>query len=1185
MATQFTSILKLALPTQGELSGSWGTVVNENITTMIEQAIAGLATINTWSSNSHTLTIASGLTSESRCAMLSLTDTNTQLSAAGTVVCPALSKTYIVKNGAGQIVTVKTASGSGIAIPSGKTMLLFCDGTNVVEAVDHVVTMSAGTLTITGLTTFASIKGVDSTTVTGILDEDNMASNSATKLVTQQSVKAYVDSQVGTVDTLAEILANGNTTGGANIVASTDDKVQFRDSAIYINSSADGQLDIVADTEIQIAATTVDINGAINASGEIIAASLDISGNIDVDGTTNLDVVDIDGATQIDATVSVGVDDTGYDVKFFGATSGKSLLWDESADSLIVTGTTTMTGNSTVSGTLGVTGVLTGTSLDISGDIDVDGTTNLDIVDIDGAVDMASTLAVDTRVGIGVAAHASAALNITTTDQHIRFNNGSELGIIDLDSDGELNIWAHGDGEVINLKTGSGTGNNILSIAGSASTFSGTVTANAGVVVDTMTIDGSTIASTGSLGLDIGGNLTIDVDGTTITLADGGANWGQMFNSAQNFFFKNPTADKDIIFQGIDGSSPITALTLDMSAAGVATFNSNIIAGGTIQADGNISTASDSGALRTGAGHDLKITYDGTNGEIDVNSGDLTLDVAGSIVLDAVGHISTPTAGTSNVKLGVNAGNSIASGGNYNTVVGDEAGTAITTGDYNTALGFDAGKAVDTGFQNTFIGSLAGSAMNTGNLNTAVGIAALTADTKGQNSTAIGRRALATQNFTSATDSYNTAVGALAGEAVTTGINNTLIGGLAGDALQDADHNVAVGAYALTTDTLGSNSVAIGRQALQTQNFTSATSAFNTAVGDQAGLSVTTGVQNTLVGANAGDALTDADSNVAVGYGSLSSDTKGSRTVAIGRNALITQNFTSATSSNSTAVGYEAGRNTTTGINNCFFGSNAGYAITDADDNVAIGRSALATDVLGSKSVAVGNFALQNQKNVDGSGNPVAADMHNVAVGYHAGNDITTGTGNCFVGSLAGDTVTTGIDNVIVGQNSDGVSYLTKGNGLGKDLTVSGGYTTLGFGSDDIRAAHGNVTWATVSDQRYKKDIVDSTAGLSFINALQPRTFKYKNLGELPETFSAYEADSTEVFKNSNTNHGFIAQEVKAAIDADSSIKDGFRLWDDREDGSQEVAEAALIPVLTKAIQELSAQVEALTARIETLEG
>ena len=156
---------------------------------------------------------------------------------------------------------------------------------------------------------------------------------------------------------------------------------------------------------------------------------------------------------------------------------------------------------------------------------------------------------------------------------------------------------------------------------------------------------------------------------------------------------------------------------------------------------------------------------------------------------------------------------------------------------------------------------------------------------------------------------------------------------------------------------------------------------------------------------------------------------------------------------------------------------------------------------------------------------------------------------------------------------------------MGFSISCAAGYTTLGVGANDIRAAHGNVTWATVSDERYKKDIVDSTAGLSFINALKPRTFKYKNLGELPETFNAYEADSTDVFKNSKTNHGFIAQEVKAVIDADSSIKDGFRLWDDRPDGSQEVAEAALIPILVKAIQEQNALIEALTARVATLEG
>ena len=81
-----------------------------------------------------------------------------------------------------------------------------------------------------------------------------------------------------------------------------------------------------------------------------------------------------------------------------------------------------------------------------------------------------------TRVGIGVAAHSSAALNITTTDQHIRFNNGSELGIIDLDSDGELNIWAHGDGEVINLRTGSGAGSDIVKISPTGIDVTGNVT-------------------------------------------------------------------------------------------------------------------------------------------------------------------------------------------------------------------------------------------------------------------------------------------------------------------------------------------------------------------------------------------------------------------------------------------------------------------------------------------------------------------------------------------------------------------------------------------------------------------------------------------------------------------------------------------------------------------------------------
>ena len=90
----------------------------------------------------------------------------------------------------------------------------------------------------------------------------------------------------------------------------------------------------------------------ITLTGELDAGSLDISGDADIDGTTNLDAVDIDGNVQLDGTLTVGVDDTGKDVKFFGATSGKYMEWDESADQLDVTGSLDVTGNTSMVGTL-----------------------------------------------------------------------------------------------------------------------------------------------------------------------------------------------------------------------------------------------------------------------------------------------------------------------------------------------------------------------------------------------------------------------------------------------------------------------------------------------------------------------------------------------------------------------------------------------------------------------------------------------------------------------------------------------------------------------------------------------------------------------------------------------------------------------------------------------------------------
>ena len=144
------------------------------------------------------------------------------------------------------------------------------------------------------------------------------------------------------------------------------------------------------------------------------------------------------------------------------------------------------------------------------------------------------------------------------------------------------------------------------------------VTANAGVVVDNITIDGNEIdVGSGDLTLDVAGNLLLNADGGGIYFQDASLLVGSFINSSSNFVISNEIADKDIILRGIDGSTTIDALTLDMSAAGAATFNSEIRA--------------------TSATINSKISiYTDSNGaEIDNNTGNFTIDTPGEIHLDS----------------------------------------------------------------------------------------------------------------------------------------------------------------------------------------------------------------------------------------------------------------------------------------------------------------------------------------------------------------------------------------------------------------------------------------------------------------------------------------------------------------------------------------------------------------------
>jgi hypothetical protein len=415
MATQYTSILKLALPTQGELSGTWGDVVNDNITSMVEEAIAGRSVINSWAANSHTLTTADGLTSESRAAMLEFTDTGTALSGAATVICPTATKIYVCKNGAGQTVTVKTAAGTGVAIPNGETMFVFCDGTNVVQAVTSLTTLKVGT-------------GIQ---VSTILDEDNMASDSATALATQQSIKAYVDAQI----TAQDLDFAGDTgTGAVDLDSQT---FTVAGTANEIETSASGQT-ITIGLPTAIVVTTITTT---NVQATNIKAN---------DGTAAITIADSTGQVTVTDAVLTTADINGGTAD--NVTIGGSTAAAGSFTTLGASGTTTLSGALALTGNLDInTNKFNVTAVDgntlIAGTLGVTGNVDLNGGTIDGTVIGGSTAAAITGTTITGTSFVSSGDMTFGDDDKAIFGAGSDLQIY---HDGS-NSWINevGTGQLI----------------------------------------------------------------------------------------------------------------------------------------------------------------------------------------------------------------------------------------------------------------------------------------------------------------------------------------------------------------------------------------------------------------------------------------------------------------------------------------------------------------------------------------------------------------------------------------------------------------------------------------------------------------------------------------------------------------------------------------------------------------
>ena len=221
------------------------------------------------------------------------------------------------------------------------------------------------------------------------------------------------------------------------------------------------------------------------------------------------------------------------------------------------------------------------------------------------------------------------------------------FGDSDDDDIGKI-VYNHADNSLTLTATTTATSGNTT--VGGTLGVTGAVTANAGVVVDNITIDGTEIdLSSGDLTVDVAGEIHLDADGGIVRIRDAGGDYGMFQISSSDFIVRSMVQDKDLLFKGNDGGSVITALTLDMSEAGAATFNSSVSApsgfinganggirihtGGTKFFNITAANAARDNHMDIGAS-DARFKDLHIGGSI-VNSGSITLDTAGRIDLSA----------------------------------------------------------------------------------------------------------------------------------------------------------------------------------------------------------------------------------------------------------------------------------------------------------------------------------------------------------------------------------------------------------------------------------------------------------------------------------------------------------------------------------------------------------------------
>ena len=269
MPSTYSPDLRIELMANGEKSGTWGTITNDNLGVIIEDAISGLASVSVVSAN-QALTAQNGAADQARCAAISLTTTT---AANFAVYVPPVTKLYVITNPSGYTATVycstvlgnTTAAGTGVAIPTGKSVLLRADGTNVVEQLNHIT----GSLSIGGNLTVSG--NIPSPTLTGTPTAPTAAPGTNT---TQVATTAFVTATTSALGTMSTQNANavaitGGTMSGMTSIADTIGNVRN----IPINSKTASYVLLVSDAGQVVSITTggVTVPSGVFSAGQAVS--------------------------------------------------------------------------------------------------------------------------------------------------------------------------------------------------------------------------------------------------------------------------------------------------------------------------------------------------------------------------------------------------------------------------------------------------------------------------------------------------------------------------------------------------------------------------------------------------------------------------------------------------------------------------------------------------------------------------------------------------------------------------------------------------------------------------------------------------------------------------------------------------------------------------------------------------